>query len=350
MLYPGLPAHPAAFKARLAQYAEQYTRCPEQSGLPALSLSIPGKPYTVREANIATDFELLPAPPAMTSTSSGRCDSAGSNHRSSSHSLLKYYTSVGSGSSEDLYSATPIEEQIQVRRPPPAAITVTRPVFPPRAVRTSTASDASHRTSFESTDPDEATPPEEEDKRLTPVAESPLAAIRYPKVPRSSNQAVPRSSTRQLSPQSVEWPAIRDQLREGQKFSRHSPSPSGSTLAAKRRGNTAQQDLELGLKIHDSAYASHSRKDSQQSNCVSRSQNTSPPHRQEIPLKEHGRVADRVQRDDATWPLPATMKVAAKSPPLRSPLWEPKLTPRREGEDLYLSVSIATPLEAHFRR
>jgi hypothetical protein len=28
---------------------------------------------------------------------------------------------------------------------------------------------------------------------------------------------------------------------------------------------------------------------------------------------------------------------------LRSPLWEPKLTPSRRGEDLFLSVSLASP-------
>ncbi len=28
---------------------------------------------------------------------------------------------------------------------------------------------------------------------------------------------------------------------------------------------------------------------------------------------------------------------------LRSPLWEPKLTPRRRGEDLFLEVGLASP-------
>ncbi|KAK4634849.1 hypothetical protein CLAFUW4_01754 [Fulvia fulva] len=343
-LYPGLPAHPAAYKMPAYQSAHHNTRSLEQAKQPALSLSIPGKAYTVREAEGSPDFELLPPPPVIVSTSSDRCDSD-SNNRSSSHSLLKYYASVDSGSPDDLYSATPIEEQTQVRRPPPAAITVTKAVFPPRAVRTSTASDVSRRTSFESTDPDEPTPPDEEDRRLTPVVESPIAAIRYPKVPRSSNQSVPRSPNYQVSPNSVTWPVARWQVPDKQVSSRHSPSFMGSNLAAKRRGPTAQQDLELGLKIHDLAYASHSRKNPQQAASIS--QKVRPSHRQESPFNGYGRVANK---RESAWPLPNEVAAAVRSPPLRSPLWEPKLTPRRQGDDLYLSVSIATPLEAHFRQ
>jgi hypothetical protein len=50
-------------------------------------------------------------------------------------------------------------------------------------------------TSFETTgSEDDPTPPEkEEEKRLSPVHESPVSYIRYPKVPRASNQIVPRT-------------------------------------------------------------------------------------------------------------------------------------------------------------
>lgn len=49
-------------------------------------------------------------------------------------------------------------------------------------------------TSFESMgSDDDPTPPKEEDKRLSPVHESPMSYLRYPKVPRASNQIVPRT-------------------------------------------------------------------------------------------------------------------------------------------------------------
>ncbi|KAE9987295.1 hypothetical protein EG327_003871 [Venturia inaequalis] len=50
-------------------------------------------------------------------------------------------------------------------------------------------------TSFESMgSDDDPTPPKEEDKRLSPVHKSPVSYLRYPKVPRASNQVVPRAS------------------------------------------------------------------------------------------------------------------------------------------------------------
>jgi hypothetical protein len=69
------------------------------------------------------------------------------------------------------------------------------------ASRTSTNyrdSDSSH-TSFETTDPNDPTPEDEDsdkqlsDEKLSPVAESPISNLRYPKIPRASNQLVPRS-------------------------------------------------------------------------------------------------------------------------------------------------------------
>lgn len=58
-------------------------------------------------------------------------------------------------------------------------------------------------TSFESLGScDDPTPPTEEDKRLSPVHESPVSYLRYPKVPRASNQSVPRTPPGQWSRES----------------------------------------------------------------------------------------------------------------------------------------------------
>lgn len=67
--------------------------------------------------------------------------------------------------------------------------------------------------------------------------------------------------------------------------------------------------------------------------------------RHESPLKGYGRVANT--RPESEWPL-VNGKEMDTAAPMKSPLWEPKLTPRKEGDDLYLSVSAATPKAARF--
>jgi hypothetical protein len=242
-----------------------------------------------------------------------------------------------------------------------------RTAIPPKSYRCSGGSD----TSFESTDPDEITPPEEIERHLSPVPEgdSPNNNVRYPKVPRSSNQAVPRSPQPTLSPgyqHSQAWPlkeekraytptkpspspsTPRTPLRHDQT---HQPSLSGSTLAAKRLGSSAATSLSNGIHIR------------------------SPPNPQSSPLKGYGRPAHsnttrsgRPQFAQQRKPSyagtgygpdpaydgysPRTPEMSSPGPKilrtdrevvLRSPLWEPKLTPSRRGEDLFLSVSLASP-------
>lgn len=306
---PSLPKNP-----RQPQYAHQFTKSPEPVHQPSLSLDIPRQ--ATRSGAIQA-VAVVPPPQDSLPKPFYECSKAAS----STNSFLNYYEGPDSGSPEDYYPYTPIDEHTQIRRPAPAAIMVTKPTFPPVAVRTSMASDNSRRTSFESTDPDEPTPPEEadeEDKRLTPVAESPISGIRYPKIPRGSNQAVPRSPPQpQYKHGEQQWHlAGRNPVTpENRRISRHSPSLSGSTLAAKRLGDHAAHNLEKGLRINPAG--------------------TPPEEQGKIP-RRHGN-----NHSPANWPLPS-------QEPLKSPLWEPKLTPRRMGGDLYLSVSVATPKQAHF--
>lgn len=103
-----------------------------------------------------------------------------------------------------------------------------KPVQPMR--KPSRASD----TSFESVDPEEPTPPTEDDKQLTPLQESPISGLRYPKVPRSSNQAIPRS------------PLMMASRRQTGSFQAQRPMMP-STLLAKRRGDDAPSALQQGL-------------------------------------------------------------------------------------------------------
>jgi hypothetical protein len=119
-------------------------------------------------------------------------------------------------------------------------------------------------------DPDETTPENEVDKQLSPVS--------YPKVPRPSNQAIPRSPL--------------------------TTSSRKVTLAEKRRGEDLSLDLGHGLMISNF--------------------NEAP----DTPLRKYSRR--KQQRRNHQTPRME----------LKSPLWEPKLTPSRRGDDLFLSVEV----------
>lgn len=334
---PVLYTHRGISRSEQPQYVA-YTKPAETTVQPPLSLDIPRH---APRSNAIQDLGIFPLPPPPTLKQPETEDrlSDRSQAYSSNNSVLNYYASPEIDS-PDLYNTTPIEDDTQVRRPPPAAIKVTKAVYPPRAVRASAASDYSNRTSFESIGSDEPTPPEEEEKRLTPVAESPIAGIRYPKIPRSSNQAVPRSPPSQASPRQADithrTQIMAIPINPDQSIARgHTPTLSGSTLAAKRRGDNLANNLERGLHISRS---NHSQANSPTS------------QRRESPLKGYGRSTN--PRKEPEWPLVIDLAKAEMKthPGIKSPIWEPKLTPRREGDDLYLDLSLATPRHAHFSR
>lgn len=422
-LFPpvGLPANPKAFhqtkgaQPHHAKYAGQLTQSPVSMRQPSLSIEIPKQAGRVVKSPAQAH---VPGPHLRQRSPVQRARTVSDARSSrSAGSFLNYYASPEADDLRSPQSPTPIDDNAQTRRAVPTAITVTKPTYPPRAVRvTSGASD----TSFESTDPDEPTPPEEEDRQLTPVKEhSPIAGIKYPKVPRSSNQAIPRSPPigTNISPsvKSRSSPAKRQAGRayaplmesrsDSQPSSQARPpsqiprkplpcyqpqqqypvtpeqqtkqnsSLSGSTLAAKRRGDTAAHDLEQKLHIKNSSHSSL--KDSKGSINKPLPPLAPAPKRSphNSPLKGYGRVASRNNSPVTTRPAglpqqaqrrfpvrPAdgstgyrqptnrTTSTARQTPrevqvdkPVKTPLWEPKLTPSRRGEDLYLQVGSATP-------
>ncbi|KAI5370166.1 hypothetical protein Slin15195_G010440 [Septoria linicola] len=328
-MLPGLPAHPAVLKAR-------QPRARETASQPVLSLQIPQQEYPAPSTHNLADWPLPPPPARIASHNDESLSDGSAAFSSSKTSLLDYYASADSGSSpQEWNSPTPIEETTQVRRPAPAAILIAQPSYQPRATRDSVNSDVSRRTSFESTNGDEITPPEEDDKRLSPVAESPISNVRYPRVPRSSNQAVPRSPV--YCGTIIHCPpatSSREVMRKSdQNLSMHKPTGSSSTLAARRRGDQLEH-----LHITNSAYDHRNNSNSAGSERPLCSQ------RQQSPLKGYGRTKSQ-PRSAPSHPL--TVKTRSVGS-LKSPLWEPKMTPSRKGDDLYLSVSIATPQNSHF--
>lgn len=168
-----------------------------------------------------------------------------------------------------------------------------------QSLRYSNASD----TSFESAGEDDETPPAE--PTLSPVVESPqnspISALKYPKVPRSASIAktaiyrppleVGRGGIRYASGESNEH----DQSQASRKR-----DGSPSSLLAKRRGTKAAAELEKGLRLR------------QDDNVAA--QNKTVLKVVNAPGIENARQG------------------------LKSPAWEPKLTPTLRGGDLYLDV------------
>ncbi|KAK3111880.1 hypothetical protein LTR53_012434 [Teratosphaeriaceae sp. CCFEE 6253] len=403
---PAVPTHAALLRTKGAmpgtQCASQPKSPPSESKQPSLSLTMPRK--ASRAAMKVPSPILIAPPPLLKSERSSPADRTGKGSRAKSggssksgNSLLDYYTSPAVDLAMNPLGSpfTPISLEPQRRvKPIPAAITVTRPAYPPRAVRR--ASSAGSDTSFESTDPDEPTPPDEEDKQLSPVAEhSPIAAIRYPKVPRSSNQSIPRSPPMRLTP--AKSPRRHKQQQQQQRMvvpkddrstlpsngaqvsadyvtperpATSSPSLTGSTLAAKRTGNggaAAGAEKRLYIDTSHSRSNPHIRGESKPQ--------ITPPRfsaggtRQESPLKGYGRVTSAGSgagaRGGRLNSKPAAAAHGQHTPDtkgsqswtlqhggfagdlsqvvLKSPLWEPKLTPRRRGDDLFLEVGLASP-------
>ncbi|KAH0336924.1 hypothetical protein KCU81_g8355, partial [Aureobasidium melanogenum] len=241
------PIHPPSGPS----FADQYTASPEEIAKSGLMLQIPRKSVRSDDSSLPNGISL--------NTGASRNDHLSMPPSSAASYLPAYYTSSD--------SRTPVAPKWS----PSDHERFSQPGFAPlplmpRGVRSSWAS----ATTFESVDPDETTPENEVDKQLSPVS--------YPKVPRPSNQAIPRSPPSTTSSRKV-------------------------TLAAKRRGEDLSLDLVRDMPI------------------------TKIREAPESPLRNYSR---RNQKKNHQTPQMA----------LKSPLWEPKLTPSRRGDDLYLSVEL----------
>ncbi|TID19130.1 hypothetical protein E6O75_ATG06251 [Venturia nashicola] len=160
-------------------------------------------------------------------------------------------------------------------------------------------------TSFESMGSDEdPTPPQEEDKRLSPVHESPVSYLRYPKVPRASNQIVPRTPP--------------------SRWDRESGASSLGSPFMRSQGSTASPILHLSSGTSPTLNAS-----------------PSPVVRQGIGNKlwKTEISPEGTKSQYATWGTqnspPMTMS-GVDSPGFGA---MPRLTPRKRGGDLVLDVS-----------
>jgi hypothetical protein len=232
----------------------------------------------------------------------------------------------------------------------------------------------SSQTSFETVDPSEPTPEDEDDdkqlssddNKLSPVAESPISKLRYPKIPRASNQLVPRSPLSSQHPQSFKSPRNHTTPRRNQ------PSPPSTSHLLHNRPKdlapllletrvplklNALKDIALVRPVLKDPFMSpprtHQRSNSNESWSTtprskierkSRTQSgmwpSSPAMYDEIkPLnvkrKDGEPLSVRRNRDEMK-EINIGRDVEVDS--IKSPVWVPRLTPTRKGDDLFISV------------
>lgn len=202
----------------------------------------------------------------------------------------------------------------QSRTPPPAkaahsAAKSGQKPLPPPTRRSSQKSrkreSMTSMTSFETSgDETEATPPEDEskyNKQLSPLPESsaersPISALKYPRVPRPANQSVTRSTG---SPSRAG--------RDEHSTHRLRKQASNSSLLEKRKGSDVATEFQKALWITGS----------------NGSTSSSASNGQKHPIR--GSSKGRPPISTGSSPTVPEMQ-------MRSPLWEPKLTPKRDSK------------------
>ncbi|KAJ4356597.1 uncharacterized protein N0V89_004632 [Didymosphaeria variabile] len=201
----------------------------------------------------------------------------------------------------------------------------------------------SSQTSFETVEPDDPTPEDGEtdkqlqDGKLSPVAESPIHKLRYPKVPRTTNQLVPRSPKSPLSQAGQDSPLWQSQP---------------SSLLVKRKGE--QGALKLGSPFRSGSpdarttseirrYRQHLRSSSVETFSPARNSERSTRTQSSLWPKSPAMFEPEVVR-----PLTIRKTQLLQTPTqdmeaLKSPVWVPRLTPTRQGNDLFINVTYSKP-------
>ncbi|KAH8725928.1 hypothetical protein GQ44DRAFT_615027 [Phaeosphaeriaceae sp. PMI808] len=237
-------------------------------------------------------------------------------------------------------------------------------------------------TTVDASDP---TPDDEDDDKqlsdenqLSPVAESPISNLRYPKVPRASNQLVPRSPRSPQHFNGLHSP-IRNQPTPPR---RNQPSPPTSHLLQHRRKDLAPPLLESRLPLRLNApkdialvpqplkepftspprvrhARTHMRSNSTESwsttplSKVDRKSRTqsgmwprSPAMYDEpdmikplnVKRKEESLSVRRHRDEMREINVGRDIDYDAEMNGMKSPVWVPRLTPTRKGDDLFISV------------
>ena len=182
-------------------------------------------------------------------------------------------------------------------------------------------------TSFETTIPDEETPPLNESKKLSPVVESPISGLRYPKVPRSSNQLVARQSA-----------SLRDSSDD-----EASKSPNRTPLSA--RSHRRNQSNQSSIKSPSKQASENQLISSGSKNPISQfsvegwqTLGSKDETAMVAPLKLSRRYEKVSEPNFETKPVAKGADTFREDTGLKSPLWDPQLYPLRRGDELFLYV------------
>jgi hypothetical protein len=336
-----VPQHPELFLDIPVRHSRSQpirllpTENPHQK-VPALSTQTPPKP------KLAPAIQIPPAKPQNTTTSASEL---------SGGDILDYYftswqdpkpkgLAIAISPSHFEYPQDESSKQSKVK-PKLSASTISRANS---TASTNIRDSFSSQTSFE-TDRNDPTPEDEDDDRqlnggkLSPVAESPLSSLRYPKVPRASNVYVPRSPRSPLS-------------LNGQDSPQQAPSPS--SLFMKRRGDQGALRLDspahtgspIGSEIRQQTrrYRQHLRSTSDATWSTIRTSERSTRTQSGLWPR-----SPAMYESDIVRPLTIRSKTQLLPPPaeemqaLKSPAWVPRLTPTRQGDDLLISVTYSKP-------
>lgn len=292
----------------------------------------------------------------LTSTSSSsesRVHTASSRNGSHDGDIIDYYFTTHRDSSPRVSPAQParLKEPPQTVQSKKSLSTVSRTAS---VASTNIRDSVSSQTSFETSDPNDTTPEDDDDdkqlsddkQQLSPVAESPIAGLKYPKVPRSANQLVPRS------PRSAKNGKKGFQRQRGPR-----PPVEPSALLSKRNNTLPPLLLESRPRLHSpqrDPFVSPPRRTRGHIRSVSTDSWTGTPaskidRKSKVQSGAWGKSAVMYEVDvikplnvrrrrDEMQEVNIGRDVVVDSEALKSPLWVPRLTPTRKGEDLFISV------------
>ncbi|OAL46723.1 hypothetical protein IQ07DRAFT_139405 [Pyrenochaeta sp. DS3sAY3a] len=307
--------------------------------------------------------------PPIQMTSSTTVTTASSRDPSTSGDILDYYLTTNQ-------EFTPRANPAHIVRPKESPRTIQIRSKKSQSTVSRTASRAStnnrdslsSQTSFETLDPNDPTPDDEDDdkqlsddnkQQLSPVAESPISNLRYPKVPRASNQLVARSPR---SPQSHGFKSPPSKQTQTQTQAQTSPRRplEAASLLQKRHHDLPPLLLESRPRLNSpprDPFRSPPRRARTHKRSTSTESWTATPASKKLDR------ASRVQsgawgrspvmyEEDVVQPLNVRRRrdemkevnigrdvdVDGVAEGLKSPVWVPRLTPSRKGEDLYISV------------
>ncbi|CAI6340953.1 unnamed protein product [Periconia digitata] len=292
---------------------------------PGIALEVATQPSTVPSVEINVPEPLGTASPKIVS-------SRGVDADSSSGDIPDYYFT-----SDKSVKGTPKASPGVVAKPSDIRLKFSSSNASRVSSRTSTnrCDSFSSRSSFESVDVDDPTPGSEDDGKLSPVAESPISNLRYPKVPRASNQLVPRS------------PPITPNSQSSRNSLRLATEPS--SLLVKRLGE--QGALQLGGPLQTGSPTRPNAKFRMRRNSMEK---WSPGSVSERGIRtQSGGVwppkSPAMYEPSVIRPLSIRPKQTILQTPqetmnaLKSPAWVTDLTPTRQGEDLLISVTYSKP-------